>query len=449
MEILYTSIDNFLQIPNPDPYMQSYVYVTFNPGLAGSKGSIIIEDKNSGEAYRKTVQFYPGADNTSNSFNSDGFLMYNIMEFMRKTSIFFNVRILSSTVICADIDSSREYTFTVKDSDIVSFAYFGKKYDDNKMIVSVTSDQTGTVTLEKVSSDTVFTFNLSAIFDRTNQKYPIEASVIAFNKNGLVALPYDKFLVMPSTCGKFTKKAILTDMYHNTSSRSHFLTALEDRVYNYGERIALSFLSDSPVTLKKAFYTNTGRHLESTTSNERTERHSLRTDFYDKLEVEQVEARHAVQVGYVDVYAMQGGTEASYPVRYNIIPRCGNNNEIFFLNRYGGVDSFNFTNGVTIKYSAQDEMTAIKTRVQNPTTENEIRFVNDKTLETEYTLKTHLIPMTQADLLSDLAGSKWCFLIDPEGNPRYTTIILNKPSFTFTSKDDEGEFEVTYTLSDH
>ena len=239
-----------------------------------------------------------------------------------------------------------------------------------------------------------------------------------------------------------------SNYYLTSNGKKHFLTTNETRFYNYGERYGLSFLSDSAVTLKKAFYTNSGVFLEAQTTCELIERNGLRTDFYDFVDLDSIEARYNKQVGYFNVIAMSGSTEVSYPIKFVVTPRCSENNEVFFLNELGGIDSFNFNTQIEVKTSIDDNATFMRNPLSGWTDTLKIEGNAYKTTSKDITLSRESVERECVEWLEQLGKSKYVYLWSSSLNPKFTMIIVDSCNMTSNNKEDEFNVSISYHLSD-
>jgi hypothetical protein len=207
-------------------------------------------------------------------------------------------------------------------------------------------------------------------------------------------------------------------------------------------------LSDSSVSIKKNYYTNSGVFLETQTTCEYIEDNGIRHDIYDVIELDSIEARYHHQVGYVDVYAIANGVE-SYPIRFHIKPRCKGNNEVFFLNELGGVDSFNFTNTRTVERSIKDKSTYFVNPISDWTDRYELEYTKQKKNEITVTLSTNQINLATAQWLNELNKSKCTYKYLGIDNPKYKMIVVDKFDINTNTSDDEFEVSLEYHDADN
>ena len=218
----------------------------------------------------------------------------------------------------------------------------------------------------------------------------------------------------------------------------------------YGEVVGLSVMTSLPsLTLSKKYYTMSGVYLGEDSTVIYTESYKYRLDFYFSLDLEGIEASTNKQVGYVLVEAMNGSSSLTNAIRYDIVPKCNQNNEIFFVNEVGGIDSFNFLGERVYEAKIDDQTTYFR----NPTGRwgkvKEIEIVGQKKNTVEHTLTTTIIDERTARWLNEMNKSKYAFLFVNEGATKFQKIIINDLDIKLSDRDSTFEVEMTYQDSDN
>lgn len=452
MNILASSLNNFIILNNS--HTTESPYVTFQVG-SPSDVKIIIKDANNDDGYYKEIVGNSSSDISSDSFNTSGVVALNLLECLKLNSIFFNITLQSANVVKAYIDTSISYNISVSGSGVsIGGTYSSyKALSPNKMVVMLQGEideNTTNITMEKYNNNPTVSFNVTSPFRYSSLTKPLTINITAYqmydSKASMVTVPYAQATIIPTTLSKF--QSVNFDDYYG-GGKVHFLTHNENRFYNYGEHYALSILSDSDITLKKSFYTNSGVFLESQTTCEYIEKNGIRYDFYDTFDLDSIEARYNHQVGYVMVVGMDGGSEKTYPVRFNVKPRCKGNNELFFLNEIGGIDSFNFTNTKTIERSIDEQSTFFVNPIKDWSDKYELQYTKQKRNEISITLSTNQIDLGTAKWLNELNKSKYIYQYLGTENPKYKIIIVDKFDISTNTSDDEFELELEYHEADN
>ena len=373
--IVASSLDNFVVFSN-DTFTKPYV--VFSIGQPNGHFTIKIEDANNKDGYKKVLLGQNGEAITNSTFNTTGDsiqMALSLMECLKLNSIFSNVQLdidrEGSISVFAYIESSTQYLITISDRSVsVSGTYFNYgARKPNKFVLMENAGNLGNITMQKYSTAGDVSFNVTSPFTHMARKTPIRVYLMAYkvanNVSSLEPITNDTIYVLPTTLSKF-QSVNYADymMYNDLNNKVKFLTNLNNRHYNYGEKVGLSLLTDSNnAGVIKKYYTNSGQFLESDTDIELVERNDMRTDFYLSFDLDGVEKRNSKQVGFVDVIGMNGGVEVTEPVRYNVIPKCNENHEVFFVNEIGGIDSFNFLG----EYIYDSKINGLTTYMINPT----------------------------------------------------------------------------------
>ena len=450
-KLIASSLNNFIILNNTHTTDSPYVTFTVN---SPSNVKLIIKDANNDDGYYKEIIGSSTSVISSDSFNTNGVAALNLMECLKLNSIFFNITLEAANTIKAYIDTSIKYTITMEGSGIAVGGTYSsyEALSPNKMVVMLQGnidENTSCIVMEKYNNNPTISFNVSSPFQYSSLKKPLNLNITAYqvynSQASLVTVPYTAVTIMPTTLSKF--QSVDYDEFYG-SGKVHFLTNNENRFYNYGEHYGLSVLSDSAVTLKKNYYTNSGVFLETQTTCEYIEQNGIRYDIYDVFDLDNVEARYHHQVGYVDVYAVIGGVD-SYPVRYNILPKCKGNNEVFFINEIGGVDSFNFTNTKTVERKIDDQSTYFVNPIKDWEDKYELQYTKQKRNEIGYSLTTNQIDLSTARWLNELNKSKYVYQYLGTDNPKYKIIVVDKFDIKTNTSDDEFELELEYHDADN
>jgi hypothetical protein len=467
--IIASSQDNFLVFNNSE--YQIPPYVTFTSGGSNFTGDMVITDAQDEDGFKTTINFAPQLPINAVSFPTAGStvqMMFALMECLKMSSIFFDItqdtdEAGNNTIRC-NIDTSRRYRFTVTAGTFtISGNYDSVNLTGNNKFVLMMSVDSGTtsLTMEKYNNNATVSFNVSSPFSYITELYPFSVNLLAYSVFNNITTPQpinnSKLFIMPTTLSKFEK--IDYDAYFKSLAdpeKKELLTTLTVRQYNYGEYIGLSFLTDSTeVTLKKKYYTNSGVFLTAQTSYLYREITGYRHDWYDTFDLANVEANFNRQVGYVEVMAVDAATgeELSYPVRYNIKPKCNGNCEIFFVNKTGGIDSFNFTGVAGISGEAKNSVTYLKNPVGNFLKIQALEYVKQKRNEIKFSNVSSLIDNDTALWLNELAASKFAYRFMANNgeltSPRFKTIIIDKLSVEVTSDETQSEVTIEFHDSDN
>ena len=460
-KILASSLDNFIQMNTSSPV--NLPYVTFTLGTVPASGvTITITDANDENGYRKEIKGGAGYETTMNSFNTSGDKVYTLMECLRMNSIFYNVTVQSSTMVKAFVDTSMKYNILSTAGVTVGgnySSYSPTLPNKSVLIIKESGNTDNNIVMEKYHNVQTVTFNITSPYQKTMFKSPIDCTLSAYTiTNGTAhsatTSPYTTVTIMPTTLTKFQKVNYDNYLYKGNGTVK-FLTTQENRYYNYGEWVGLSVLSevDLPtLSLKKCFYTNSGVFLEEEWTTQYVQKNGKRYDIFDTFELSDIEYVYNKQVGYVMVYATKANGSDEYvttPIRFDIIPHCQGNNEIFFLNEIGGVDSFNFTSTKQIARSIGTQNTYNINHIKNFTNEYDHEYVLNKRNKIVTTLTTNQIDQGIADWLNQLVKSKYTFKFLGMQSPMFKMIIVDKFDVQTNTYDDEFEVTLEYHDADN
>lgn len=453
-KILASSLDNFIILNNSHTVEQPYV--TFTVG-SPSNVTITIKDKNNDDGYYKEIIGNSTSVISSDSFNTGGVATLNLMECLKLNSIFFNITLESANTLKANIDTSISYSISVSGGGITVGGTYSsyEALSPNKMVVMLQGnidENTSNITMEKYNNNPSISFNITSPFKYSSMRVPLDIKITAYqmynSQASMVTVPYSEATILPTTLHKFQTVDYTKYFYNGT--KVSFLTNNKNRYYNYNEWVGLSVLSNTNVTgLKKSFYTNSGVFLEDEWTTQFVEKNGIRYDIYDTFELGDIEATHDKQVGYILVYAVNGQTELTDPIRFDVVPKCMGNNEVFFLNELGGIDSFNFTNTKRVEREIDDQSTYFVNPIKDYTDRYELQYSKQKRNQITNTVSTHQIDLSTAKWLNELNKSKYCFLFLGMSNPKFKMIIVDKFDIETNSSDDEFELEMEYHEADN
>lgn len=438
---LGSSQDNFLVFSNEN-YARPYVTFYFTTG--GASGEIVIKDALDEDGYSKTIKYSSSEVISDSSFRTQGdktMATFSLLECLRKNPIFYDIQLRSDIpnvgiVILAYIDSSTRYEITVGASITLGGTYssWTPKEPNKYVLLENTSEKQ--IILEKYTMSDDVSFNVTAPFEHLSFKDPFQVKLLAYyidnNQVQIGSIANNTITVFPTTLSKFDD----TDL---SNYEGKFLTHNHKRSYNYGETCALSVLGNGASLVKK-YYTNSGLFLEQDSTVDYMEHSTDRVDFYFKLDVQSVENRFNKQVGYVEVSCGNGD-----PVIYVVDAKCNVNNEIFFVNEIGGIDSFNFLGEREYDAKISKQTTYFMNPTRKYTTVKELEVVGQKVNKVEHTLKTSIIDSDTARWLNELQKSKYAFLYKDK---RIERIVVTDMNISISDRNNTFEVELTYQDGD-
>lgn len=457
--ILGSSQDNFLVFSN-DNYERPYVTFTFNQG-GNLSGSLVIRDAMNDDGYRKTIVYSPTELISDSSFRCTTDITadtFSFMECLKKNILFYDITLESDVhigiVVHAYIDSSTRYVIQ-SSSSVMSIGGNYSSYvpkEPNKYVLLL-NDGTSQVSLEKHTIDDDISFNVTAPYEHISFKDPFGVKMVAYHveANDIISesIQNNQVTVFPTTVSKFDDVNLMDYNYVYRGEKVNFLTNNFNRYYNYGEVCGLSVMTDKYVSLVKQFFTVSGKYLATHSDVLYTEVHPYRRDFYFECDIASVENSTNKQVGYVEVFCSEGGFEATNRIRYNVVPKCNENNEVFFVNELGGIDSFNFL-GERVYESKISKQT---TYFVNPTRKyvgtRELECVNQKVNKVEHHLKSSLVDVDTARWLNELLKSKYPFLWIGANDIKFERIVVTDMDIELSDRDNTFEIGLTYQNGDN
>lgn len=456
---LASSKDNFLVFAN-DNYAKPMVtfYIT---NIGSGDGKIHIKDALNDDGFDKVLVYSPReiisdstfkfivGENTANTFA--------LLECLRKNSIFYDITLITDNpnyiMIKAYIDSSTRYIVSADDDIAVGGSYISYVPKEPNKFVLMLNDGTNQVMLDKYTTASEIGFNVTAPYEHLSYKYPKNIKMAAYHidDNNVIndSIGNNNVYVLPTTLSKFGDVDYREYFYTYNGQRVKFLTNNFNRYYNYGELCGLSILSDKNCGIVKKYYTLSGKYLGMDSAYNTKETNNMRQDFYFELDVSGIEASTNKQVGYVDIYGIYNGTEMTYPIRFNMIPKCNDNNEIFFVNEIGGIDSFNFLGERKYKSKIKNQTTYMRNPTRNYGDTKELEIVGGKKNDVEHTLNSTIIDKDTALWLNELSKSKYAFLYMPNNMSKFERIIVTDIDINISDRENVFEIELTYKNGDN
>lgn len=458
-KILASSQDNFLVFAN-DGFVKPMVTFYFNNGQYPF-GELEIKDALNDDGFRKSIKYSPDEIISDSSFKTTGDRTQNtfsLLECLRKNSIFYDISLVTDIpnvgiIIRAYLDSSTRYT--IKGGSILTIGGNYMSYvpkEPNKFVLML-NDGTNQVMLDKYTTSDEVSFNVTAPYEHISFKNPLNVKLLGYHiDNNLVvydSITNNNVAVFPTTLPKFSDVQLKDYEYSYSGQKVKFLTNNYHRYYNYGETCALSVLTDKTgISLKKKYYTISGKYLGEDSIVMITENPYMRRDFYFDLNIGNIEAMTNKQVGYAEVVAVYGGTEITKPIRYDIVPRCNQNNEVFFVNELGGVDSFNFLGERQYKSKIKNQTTYMRNPTRKYGMTKELEIVGGKKNDVEHILTTTLIDSDTALWLNEMSKSKYPFIFHENGG-KFERIVITDLDITVSDRDNTFEVELTYKNGDN
>lgn len=459
--IIASSLDNFIIFQNPYYQEAPYVTIGVSPSDVGQNRYITFSDMDDSDAANITIEGKPGGNITARSFNTAGSVtqvLFSLMETLKKVSILYDVIMPTTNTLKMGIDTSRRWRVESNLAIGGNFASFNPdaetKWVMNMNLVYDTNVKQ--FTMEKYNNSNEISFNVSAPLQYITFNNPLSLNLLPYSVNGNVVsvetLTNSSLLVMPTTLYKF-ESVDYEDyyLYVSNNAKKKFLTRMDRRPYNYGERIGLSVLTNrsmGSVNLMKKYYTNSGVFIASETGQEYKTYTNERLDFYDVLSLYEVETANNRQVGYVEVTATSGGVELTEPIRYDVEPVCTENNTLFFINAIGGVDSFSFNGGWTYTSEIDENTTYMKNPEKPFADRYELEFVKRKEMEEKHTVATRLVDKETAKWLTELQKSKWVYKYVGNQYLRYMMVVVDSMDIEVNDTDKRFTVECEYHTAD-
>lgn len=457
-KFLASSKDNFLVFSNSN-YEKPYVTFYFKSGKNPS-GSITIKDALDDDGYSKTITYSPNDSISDSSFrcvNDREQNTFALLECLRKNIIFYDISLVTNIpnvgiVIKAYIDSSTKYSITggaILTIGGTFSSFVPKPPNKYTLLINSGGDQ---IILEKHTMAEDVSFNVTAPFEHLTFKYPLNLKMVAYhidnNAIELDTIENNNVTVLPTTLSKFSDVELGDYYYSYSGQKVNFLTNNFHRYYNYGEMCALSVLSDKfSISLKKKYYTISGKYLGEDITLALKETTNMRNDFYFDLDIDKIEMKTNKKVGYVEVVARYYSEEITNPIRYDVVPKCNKNNEIFFVNELGGIDSFNFLGERSYKSQIDDQITYFKNPTRRYTTTKELELVAQKKNKVTHTLKSTILDTETSTWLNELLKSKYVFLFSTSGT-RFERIVVTDMTIDLSDRENTFEIELSYQDGD-
>lgn len=456
-KIIASSLDNFLILSNT--HYTSRPYVEFTLTDFGFTTDIVFQDADDPENYSLTINGKVGNSISYQTFNTATSIAQatlNLLEALKLNNITYNVTLRSSSTIRAYLDTSRNYKIYSSNAKVtITDAFSG--YDvnaQNKIVLNIRTD-VGEFNLEKYVASEEVPFKVSSIFDSLNLFSPTTMNMLCYsvynNEVEAIGINNAQITSMPTTLTKF--ETIDYDLYYIDSAVAgvkKFLTNRSEIPYNYDEYFTLSLITNyalGDINLLKKYYTNSGVFLTSETGQHYKEKNNIRLDFYDYLNLLEVENAYGKQVGYVDIVATNGTTELTEGIRFIIKPRCTDNKVLWFVNKIGGVDSFNFTSSHSMETKIKENEVFYRNNIAPMSDTYVIENVRKKNIETTYTYSTHQLKSKWVEYLTELQRSKYVYIYDPEDNSKYICVV-DDFNIDYDYDDKYSNLEIEFHISD-
>lgn len=460
-KFLASSKDNFLVFSN-DGYQKPMVTFYFRAGYGSGTGQILIKDALNEDGYTKVIKYSPTEIITDSSFkytvgNREA-NVFALVECLRKNSIFYDFSFVTDipnvgTLARVYLDSSTRYTITAGSEIVVGGNYSSYVPKEPNKFVVMLNDSSSQILLEKYTTSDEVSFNVTAPYEHLSFKNPKAIKMIGYHvdNNDVIMdnIANNNVVVFPTTLPKFSDEELGDYYYSYDGQMVKFLTHNFTRYYNYGEVCALSVLTDKSVGLIKVYYTVSGKYLETESSVIYTETNTMRKDFYFELDIDGVESRTNKQVGYVEVFANFGGAQITNRVRYNVMPKCNQNNEIFFVNELGGIDSFNFLGERNYKSKISKQTTYFKNPTRKYGITKELEIIGQKVNNVEHNLKSTIIDSDTALWLNEMSKTKYPFLFVNDNGTMFERIVITDMDISVSDRENTFEVELTYKTGDN
>ena len=457
--LLASSLDSFYIFQN-DNYIPS-PYVTFTINNT-SECNITIEDSISEQDYKLVISgksSYNVSDTTFRTATSTQATMYSLIECLKKNSLlFYDINILSSNSFRIKLDTSRTYTIYASNNNIsvggTYSTYNAVEFPKFSLIMQGNiDDNTTSIPLDKYNNQSTVSFNVTEPFESISFNKPLTLNLFGYEYFDGITKPLSitrsTIKILPTTLTKF-EDVDYADYYFSTAQNTpkKWLTTNTNRKYNYGEIVGLSFLSDTnAITVKHKYYTNSGMYLTSISGASRIEQNDIRKDFYVQFDLDTVEATYRHQVGYVELVAMYNGAEVSNAVRYTVKPKCRNNHTLFFLNKLGGIDSFNFANEAEYNSKITNSTSSFRNPLapyadvyeieRKQSLKNEVHYKYNDTVDYDCGI-----------WLNELSKSKHVYLYLGNTAPYYMMVIVDSMNIVLTDNENRFDISVEYHHSD-
>lgn len=459
---LGSSMDNFLVFSN-DNYEKPMVGISFQT-VGGSECWIRIKDAINEDGYDKTIK------GTTDGIISDSTFKFvsgdrvanalSVMEVLRKNNIFYDIDVITSVpnvgmVVRAYLDTSTRYSITSSSNIVISGTYSSYVPKEPNKFVLLLNNGKNQITLEKYTTGDDVSFNVTAPFERLSFKDPFQVKMVGYHidNNTVITdnITNNVVTVLPTTLPKFSDVELTDYFYCHDGQKVNFLTNNFKRFYNYGEITALSLLTDRSTTdIVKKYYTISGKFLGQDSDLIYRENNTMRVDYYFELNIATIEASTNKQVGYVEVVGLYDGVEVTNPVRYEITPKCNQNNEIFFVNELGGIDEFNFLGERVYETKIKNQTTYFKNPTRKYGLIKELEIVSQKKNQVEHHLKTTIIDSDTAIWLNELSKSKYAFLFDEDAyKSKLIRIIITEMDIDISDRENTFEVELIYQDGDN
>jgi hypothetical protein len=200
------------------------------------------------------------------------------------------------------------------------------------------------------------------------------------------------------------------------------------------------------LSLSVKYYTVSGVYINSEVPTVSSSYTRPRLDIRFTPNLQATELLFHNDIGYFTVEVLQGTTVKTRPLKFIVNPKCNTNNVFYFVNKIGGLDSFNFLREKSLKGSITEQVTYFKNDIDFNNI-NELEYVHSKKYNENFTAETTLLDGEQAEYITELAKSKYVYKYV---NGIKTIIIIDKLDINLDSLNNQGyNIRVEYHYSDN
>lgn len=514
-KILASSLDNFMILPNKQ--ITPFPTVTFHiEGQLNDGAFITFEDRNNPELFQHTITAKNGATSTSKEFNpitNGNMANFALFDSLRQCAFIYDASIDMDGIITCSLDSSRTYRIYgewTRGNLRIEGTY--TNYVSTEMPKSVLnlSGDNFSFSMEKYSPDTTVSFNVSAPFTYTQSKHPIKVRMNGYQSlngsNMPMPLPYSNMLILPTTLKKFE---VFNESDFYTSTKQNFLcsntaqtigfASYKEWLYDsdtYKSDVAmLSIIADDDdnidtickYKMHQRFYSPSGKLIYESGDGQWFDGQMVWSKAYNNGRIDFSKYLHffpfadnytEYQIGRIEVYVTKNDEKVSNVYTFYPSYGCNRSTIIYFINKYGGVQTADFFDGYEVQSSIEDAevyfTNPTEDRVGNisnypfedcyksddPYLLDEIERVKTKRRNDTYIVKK-ICDKKEAEWLKELQSSKnvWIAVenhqFDSNGQyhlnaaDRWQTIIVDSLDINMSDAQDEYELTLTFHKSDN
>ena len=509
-KILASSLDNFMILPNKQ--ITPFPTVTFHiEGQLNDGAFITFEDRNNSELFSHTITAKNGATSTSKEFNPNtngNMPNFALFDSLRQCQFIYDASIDMDGVITCSLDSSRTYRISAEwTRGTIEIGGTYVNYNSTEMPKSVLSlsGDNFSFSMEKYSPDDTVSFNVTAPFSYTQSKTPIHVRMNGYQalngSNMPMPLPYSNILILPTTLKKFEvfnesdfytsrKQNFLCSNKYQTIgfySSKHLYDTEELSVHNFSDFYMLSIIADdddsdmtvvNKYNIHQKFFTPSGKLIHETGDGKwyedqiRWEKvyNNGRIDFTSYLmNFQFIEGyQKDIQIGRIEVYATKNDEKVSDVYTFYPTYGCNRSTLVYFINKYGGVQTADFYNGYEVQSNIEDQEVYFTNPTEIGFTHyanmgdvdysvriDEIERVKTKRRNDTYIVKK-ICDKKEAEWLKELQSSKnvWIGRYEEDKEDgltqhRWQTIIVDSLDINMSDAQDEYELTLTFHKSDN